>query len=189
MLPFILLFSTTRTLSTALAVASQQTQSNGMSQRSNYCHIDRPPSGMSLHDPYVGTDTLISVVEHVFLPPKLPQEAPTEEAERQTNVALCHILIQAARAFLDDLPALRQPLWSQMITMMVSIYQAAKVPRVEVELVRVLSNLVIGGALEFTSAVLSSLTLTVRCLRNARSSSECRRCRSHSHRSSPIRDI
>ena len=131
---------------------------------------------MSVHNTDIDSDTLLSVVEHVFLPPKLPQEAPTEEAERRTNVALCHILIQAARAFLKDLSPVRLPLWGRMITMMESISQAAKVPRVEVELVRVLSKLVIGGALEPTRVVVSSLTLALRCLRDACSSSECR-CR------------
>ena len=148
-----------------------------------------PSNEMSLHNTDIDSDTLLSVVEHVFLPPKLPQEALTEEAERQTNVALCHILIRAARAFLDDIPALRQPLWSRIIKMMVSIKQPARAPRVEVELVRVLSNLVIGGVLEFARTVLSSLTLTLRCLCNARSSSECRCYRSHSHRSSPVRGV
>ena len=131
---------------------------------------------MSVHNTDIDSDTLLSVVEHVFLPPKLPQEAPTEEAERRTNVALCHILIQAARAFLKDLSPIRLRLWGRMITMMESISQAAKVPRVEVELVRVLSKLVIGGALEPARVVVSSLTLALRCLRDACSSSECR-CR------------
>ena len=134
---------------------------------------------MSVHNTDIDSDTLLSVVEHVFLPPKLPQEAPTEEAERRTNVALCHILIQAARAFLKDLSPIRLPLWGRMITMMESISQTAKVPRVEVELVRVLSKLVIGGALEPTRVVVSSLTLALRCLRDAYSSSECRSRRSH----------
>ena len=134
---------------------------------------------MSLHNTDIDSDTLLSVVEHVFLPPKLPQEAPTEEAERRTNVALCHMLVQAARAFLKDLSPVQQPLWVRMMTMMGSIYQAARVPRMEVELVRVLSDLVIGGTLELARAVVSSSTLALRCLRDACSSSECRCHRSH----------
>ena len=134
---------------------------------------------MSLHNTDIDSDTLLSVVEHVFLPPKLPQEAPTEEAERRTNVALCQMLVQAGRAFLKDLSPIQQPLWVRMMTMMGSIYQAARVPRMEVELVRVLSDLVIGGALELARAVVSSSTLALRCLRDACSSSECRCHRSH----------
>ena len=148
-----------------------------------------PPNEMSLHNTDIDSDTLLSVVEHVFLPPKLPQEAPAEEAECRTNVALCRVLIQAAQGFLKGLPALRQPLWLRMMKMMVAISQAAKVPRVEVELVRVLSNLVIGGALEPARVVVSLLTIALRCLCNACSGSECRCRRSHTRRSSSIRDI
>jgi hypothetical protein len=134
---------------------------------------------MSFHTTDIDSDTLLSVVGHVFLPPKLPQEAPTDEDERRMNVALCHFLIQASRTFLKGLSPLRQSLWARMIKMMGSIYQAARAPQVELELVRVLSNLDIGGALEFARAVVSSLTLTFRCLRNACSRSECRCHSSH----------
>jgi len=41
---------------------------------------------------------LRSVVEHVFMPPKLPQKHPGEETEQKTNVALCNSLIAAAKA-------------------------------------------------------------------------------------------
>ncbi|KAH9046984.1 hypothetical protein EDB83DRAFT_2317616 [Lactarius deliciosus] len=57
---------------------------------------------MSLTD--IDPDVLRSVIEHVFLPPKLPQEAPAEEAEVETNIALCHILTHAAAAFHQYLP-------------------------------------------------------------------------------------
>jgi hypothetical protein len=108
---------------------------------------------MGLHVTDIDSDTLLSVVEHVFLPPKLPQEAPTEEAERQMNVALCHILIHAARAFFKGLSPVQHPLWNRMIKMMGSIYQTASVPMVEAELVDTLSDLVIGGALKFTLTI------------------------------------
>ena len=108
---------------------------------------------MDLHLTDIDSDTLLSVVEHVFLPPKLPQEAPTEEAERHVNVALCHTLIHAARAFFKGLSPLRHPLWTRMIKMMGSLYQTASVPMVEAELVDTLSDLVMGGALEFTLTI------------------------------------
>ncbi|KAI9441023.1 hypothetical protein H4582DRAFT_1516239 [Lactarius indigo] len=99
---------------------------------------------MSLPITDIHSDILLSVIEHVFLPPKLPQEAPTEEAELEINVALCHILIQAARTFSQGLPPLRQSLWVRMIKMMGSIYQTASAPLVEAELVGALSGLVMG---------------------------------------------
>ncbi|KAH9028432.1 hypothetical protein EDB83DRAFT_2526323 [Lactarius deliciosus] len=101
---------------------------------------------MILHTTDIHTDILLSVIEHIFLPPKLPQEAPTEEAEREINVALCHILIQAARTFSQGLPPLRQSLWARMIKMMGSIYRAARVPLAEAELAGALSGLATGDA-------------------------------------------
>src|SRR6266404_1168360 len=82
---------------------------------------------MSHHIPDIDSDVLTSVVEHVFLPPKLPQRAPTADAQRSTNVALCHILIEAAQAFSDGL---------------------SKSPLGEAELKVTLSHLVIEGGLE-----------------------------------------
>ncbi len=140
-----------------------------------------PPNDMSLRITDIDSDVLLSVVEHVFLPPKLPQEAPTEEAERETNVALCHILIQAARAFSQGLSPLRQSLWARMIKMMGSIYRTARAPLVEAELAGALSGLAMGGAPQFPRVVVSSLTFTFRCLRYACSSPECCRPRPHAY--------
>ena len=104
---------------------------------------------MSHHSPDIESDVLLSVVEHVFLPPKLPQTAPTKDAECATNVALCHILIEAAQAFSEGLSEspLRQSLWARMIKMIRSIYWAAKSPLSEAELKGTLSDLVIQGGL------------------------------------------
>ncbi|KAH9056704.1 hypothetical protein EDB87DRAFT_1193691 [Lactarius vividus] len=105
-----------------------------------------PPSlnemSISIND--FDSKVLLSVVEHVFLPPKLPQQAPTEEAERKTNVALCHILKRAARAFSKDLPSPQQSLWTRTKKMMGSVYRTAKAPLVEAELAGALSDLAVG---------------------------------------------
>jgi len=128
----------------------------------------------------IDSGVLLSVVNHVFLPPKLPQEAPTEEAERAGNVALCyvlcHVLIQAARAFSQDLSPLRQSLWARMIKMMRNIHWAVKSSLVQAELQGVLSDLAMGGGFssEFAHGVILSSNFPFRCLRNACSSSECR---------------
>ncbi|KAH8997134.1 hypothetical protein EDB86DRAFT_928074 [Lactarius hatsudake] len=101
---------------------------------------------MILHTAEIHSDVLLSVIEHIFLPPKLPQEAPTEEAECEINVALCHILIEAARTFSQGLPPLQRSLWARMIKMMGSIYRAARVPLVEAEVAGALSGLAMGDA-------------------------------------------
>ncbi|KAF8260954.1 hypothetical protein EI94DRAFT_1811014 [Lactarius quietus] len=88
---------------------------------------------------------LLSVINHVFLSPKLPQQGPTEEEERQTNVALCHILIQAARAFSEGLSSSKQQtLWSHMIKAMDTVRWTTEGPLGETELKDSFSRLTLG---------------------------------------------
>jgi hypothetical protein len=102
---------------------------------------------MSLSLTDLDSDVLRSVVEHVFLPPKLPQEASKADAERETNVALCHILICAAAAFRQYLSPSQELVWARMQKIMGYIYRAATTPLVEAELKGVLSALSAGGGL------------------------------------------
>ena len=91
------------------------------------------------------SNILRSVIEHVFMPPKLPQEDPGEEIGQETNVALCNNLIEAAQDFLQNHPS--QPrLWTCMVKMMKLVRHAATVPFKEVDLQRTLSRMTIGGA-------------------------------------------
>jgi hypothetical protein len=90
-------------------------------------------------------DLLRLVIEHVFMPPKLSQEDPGEQIEREMNVALCDNLIRAARDFLQDIPPSQHLLWMHMIKMMSLARRAAKVPFEEAELRRVFSDMAIGG--------------------------------------------
>ncbi|KAH9009784.1 hypothetical protein EDB84DRAFT_1163543, partial [Lactarius hengduanensis] len=99
---------------------------------------------MSLRITDIGSEVLLSVVEHVFLPPKLPQEALTEKAERETNVSLCYILIQVARVFSQGLSPLQRSSWAHMINMMGYIYRTVREPLVEAELAGALSGLDVG---------------------------------------------
>jgi hypothetical protein len=121
---------------------------------------------MSLSLTDLDSDVLRSVVEHVFLPPKLPQEAPNADAERGTNVAPCHILIHAAAAFRQYLSPSQELVWARMQKMMGFIYRAASSPLVEAELKGALSALSAGGglALLLTSHILN---LAFRCLCDA----------------------
>lgn len=102
--------------------------------------------------PNLDSKVLLSVVDHIFLPPKLPQQAPTEEAERSTNIALCHILIQAAQDFSQCLSTSQWPLWSHMIKMIESVYRSAKGSLVEEELKGIFLGLTLGGELELPHA-------------------------------------
>ena len=94
----------------------------------------------------LGSYILRSVIEHVFMPPKLPQIHPSPQTERQINVALCDSLIEAAQDFLPNLPSSESPLWMHMIKMMELVRCAAKAPFKKGQLQRALSGLALGGA-------------------------------------------
>ncbi|KAH9051484.1 hypothetical protein EDB87DRAFT_1582498 [Lactarius vividus] len=75
---------------------------------------------MSLTHPDIDSGALLSVVEHVFLPSKLPQEAQTGKADRGTNVALCHILLQVAATFHQYLLPSQEFVWTRIEKMIKS---------------------------------------------------------------------
>ena len=91
------------------------------------------------------SNILTSVIEHVFMPPKLPQAHPGEQAERDTNIALCNSLIEAAQDFLHILTSSQSSLWLHMIKMMESARRTVNAPFEEVDLQRVLSAMDVGG--------------------------------------------
>jgi hypothetical protein len=92
-----------------------------------------------------GSDILRSVIEHVFLPPRLPQAGPSEETEHKTNVALCNSLVEAVRDFLQTIPSSQRPLWRHMIKMMELARRAAIIPFKEADLQHVFSDMAVGG--------------------------------------------
>jgi len=94
---------------------------------------------------HVDSNILRSVIEHVFMPPELPQAHPGNRTESKTNEALCVNLIRAARDFLQSLPPSQSPSWVNMIKMMDLVRRAAKAPFKEDELLRTLSDMATGG--------------------------------------------
>ena len=94
------------------------------------------------HDP---DSILHSVIEHVFMPPKLPQEAPDEDMQQKVNVALCENLIEAAQDFIQNVPPSQSPLWTRMIKTIQLACCAATDSFKEVDLQRVFSDMAIGG--------------------------------------------
>ena len=88
---------------------------------------------------------LRSVIEHIFMPPKLPQKHPGEETERKINVLLCNSLIAAAKDFLETLHPSESPLWTRLIKMMELVRRAANTPFKEDVLQRALSDMTTGG--------------------------------------------
>jgi hypothetical protein len=88
---------------------------------------------------------LRSIVEHVFMPPKLPQEDPGDQIRQRTDVALCDNLLEVARDFLPDVPSSQRSLWMHMVKMMELARRAVEVPLDEAGLQHAFSNMAIGG--------------------------------------------
>ena len=102
-------------------------------------------SALIVNDPDLDSITFRSVIEHVFMPPKLPQEDPGEDIEQGINVALCSNLIGAAQDFLQILPSSQHPLWMRMIRMMEFVRRTATFPLEEADLQRALSEIAVEG--------------------------------------------
>jgi hypothetical protein len=67
---------------------------------------------------------LLYILNHVFLPPKLPQE---DDTETDSDIALCGLVYQASREFTGFLPQSQQKRWSiiiQMLEMLLRTTQA-----------------------------------------------------------------
>jgi hypothetical protein len=100
---------------------------------------------MSILAPSFDHKTFRSVIDHVFMPPLLPQSYPDRQEERKMNVALCDSIINAAQDFLEFLPPSETPLWMRMIKMIELTRRSETAPFTKVDLQRVLSEMVIGG--------------------------------------------
>ena len=96
----------------------------------------------AVHDP---NSILHSVIEHVFMPPMLPQEAPDGDIEQKVNVTLCDNLIEAAQDFTQNVPPFQSPLWSRMVKTMRLARRAAAVSFNEADLQHTFSDMAIGG--------------------------------------------
>jgi hypothetical protein len=93
----------------------------------------------------LNSNILRSIVDHVFMPPELPQADPGEQTVQEINVALCDSLIAAAEDFFEYLPSEQYTLWKRMIKMMELARRAASVPFAEANLQRTLSDMAKEG--------------------------------------------
>jgi hypothetical protein len=87
-----------------------------------------------------------------FFPRSFLKRPRADDAERGTNVALCHILIDAAAAFRQYLSPSQELVWARMEKMIEYILRAASSPLMEAELEGVLAGLVVNGGLELPLA-------------------------------------
>jgi hypothetical protein len=108
---------------------------------------------MSFSVAEIDPKTLTSIVEHVFMPPKLPQQGPTEIAEQETNAALCHLLLEAACSFHLCLSHSQKSIWTHMIKMMELVWRDVRAPSDETDLQSTLSSLTVGGECHYLHVI------------------------------------
>jgi hypothetical protein len=126
----------------------------------------------------IDSNVLRSVVQHVFMPPKLPQKDPGEQVEQEMNVALCDTLIGAAHDLLQHLPSSETSLWIRMIKMMDLVRRAATVSFKETELKCTLSEMVVGGT-SIQSPIFVFSFGSIISIRRICHAHSCPKCRPH----------
>jgi hypothetical protein len=87
------------------------------------------------------------------MPPKLPQEAPAEEVEQETNAALCLFLLDAAHAFHQSLPHSQRSTWDHMVKMVELVWRDVKALSARADLQRALSDLSVGGKFNYLHVI------------------------------------
>jgi hypothetical protein len=95
---------------------------------------DTDPMPLSLKD-------ILYILNHVFLPPKLPQE---DDTETDSDIALCHLVYQASREFVGFLSPPQQQQWSVVKTMLKALLKTTQVLDKD-ELAESISRLKEGG--------------------------------------------
>jgi hypothetical protein len=91
------------------------------------------------------SEVLLHVAEHVFLPPKLPQQAAGDDHERQIHIKLVDLLIKSLeeyRKFTSD----KTEQWPRMSRMLSRIAQNVEIPLESIQLQRDMTGLKTGGS-------------------------------------------
>jgi hypothetical protein len=87
-------------------------------------------------------DELHYVVDHVFLPPKLPQE---DDSSDSNDAALCDLVCQVAKAYCNDLPASKQGRWAPILKMLDNIHTFHKSSLSDNQIVSAMQDMQPGG--------------------------------------------
>jgi hypothetical protein len=97
-----------------------------------------------MEEPLASSEVLLHVAEHIFLPPKLPQQAVSDNHERQIHLKLLDLLIKSLdeyRKFTSD----KTEQWARMSRMLSRVAQNVEVPLAKNQLGRDMTDLNIGG--------------------------------------------
>jgi hypothetical protein len=88
-------------------------------------------------------EDLLYVLNHVFLPPKLPQK-DDNDTDTDRDVVLCHLVSSASREFATFLPQPQQKKWSIVTEMLKNLLESTGLLDIDV-LVTKIAHLEDGG--------------------------------------------
>lgn len=93
--------------------------------------------------PISESDTLLGALHHVFLPPKLPQQAPEEKQEREINLKLVRLIAESVR----DYKAFdaKQEEWNRMARMIAYVEQFIHISPTPDRLQRAMAEMEVDG--------------------------------------------
>ncbi|KAG8719382.1 hypothetical protein FRC09_011187 [Ceratobasidium sp. 395] len=96
--------------------------------------------------PLPEADSLLNVVYHVFLPPQLPQQAPSEDHQRQINLRLALLTLDAVEQY-QTLVTSDSNLWRSMSRMLSRLAQRVKNSLAETQLQHDMAHMQPGDVL------------------------------------------
>lgn len=102
--------------------------------------------------PVVETDDLVetptvlhSVIDHVFLPPKLPQRADPPDRDRNVHLLLAKLLVDYAEDYAHVLPDMQQATWAHICRMLRHVGARVDMDLEKAQLTRDLAGMCPGG--------------------------------------------
>lgn len=89
---------------------------------------------------------VLSLIDHLFLPPKLPQAAPGEERESRINTLMCQTILDSAESYMSSLSTEDQRQWFTVTNMLRQLLRTSQVPMSNATLQKDLSQMKENGA-------------------------------------------
>jgi hypothetical protein len=121
----------------------------------SHCFVQNPqssypvlPRHAAMANPLSRSEALLHIANHVCLPPKLPEQALSETHERQIELKLTRLVVNAVEQY-RSLVTVDTDQWLRMSRMLSCVAQNVEFSLEKNQLQKDLINMEIGGACEF----------------------------------------
>lgn len=102
--------------------------------------------------PFRKTDILMSVIDHIFLPPKLPQGGDHPDRDKIVHLLLTELVFEYSVKHASTVPAEQRAVWDHMCLMLRHVGAAVDRGLERGQLARDLAGMVPGGEHTFCTA-------------------------------------